>query len=579
MSTSGIGAWSGSLINSFNVVNNPINPIPASPMPGALPAKAPGAPAALNGPLATPFAVPDSCLDGSGRAHIQVNYVYSWYQNYAHLKDSTVHQVDTTLSNTPYDMYLFNNSFINGPSNMSSVNVLGKVFPRAVSVSDPAKFKIRILNLSHGLSATPPAYNSQDNPLAGNGTVSLCYANSLPVNATTTSRIAPGMASDYIELPYGTYQFRVFDENSVLVPGHNDVHKGLNYGGNYSAKASPGDNYPSFQLVYTPIRTYLPGGIYTLVVFDDQYVDAGTGNTVSVLQPAYQVISDNKPPANTSYSNIQWANALPGATKLNLQIDEVSLPGPLDFGNSSGYASFSYGQHSLTLKDNSNNTLASQSFFLPAMANYTVWAYADAGNKPQLSFVSNEMDFTNNGAQPGSDFNFACRFVNFCPDAPFVTFTANNYGIYSNVPTDDANFLINGGPTVPVKVFENLPFAAPILDTAYLMPPNPIGLSDNSKYTFPAVAPDNGNGYLNHPFYPLYRINAFVSQAYPTVIVPGDPIPGLYPIDLPFLINPSIYPTNKPNSDAGVFTVALIGRIGAKDASQGIRLMCIKHVQ
>ncbi len=66
-------------------------------------------------------------------------------------------------------------------------------------------FKIRILNSQQ-----------ENDPLGLTGAVTLTYADGSPVHAKL-SNIAPGATSEYVELPYGAYQFKLFATNGMSI--------------------------------------------------------------------------------------------------------------------------------------------------------------------------------------------------------------------------------------------------------------------------------------------------------------------------------------------------------------------------
>lgn len=546
--------------------------------------------AAVNPFSKVPYTIPDSSRGADGKARIAVNYIFSFYQHNNHVKDSVVTAVDTSVSNTAQDLYMYNNEFdlYSGHSGGSQylASATGqlhvKAFPRAVSVSNPANFKIRIINLAHaGGWMQGPNYGVQAALLPlGSGGVSVSNAGFKTINPTL-SNIPPGQASDYIELPYGTYQFRVMSSVNKLVPCLPDIPASYNQSVNFyvtSSDYSLSDDYADEKISYQPFRTFLPGGIYTIAVYDGLGQNRSGYGYPPYLQSGYKIIQDNTPSANITFSNIQWVNAMPGQSKLNLFIDGNSM-GKLDFGNYSPYTVFTTGQHTVTVKDSSGTTLISQSFQLEAMNNSSIWAYIDQSDKPQISFVSNDMDMTNGGLVATSDYNCAIRFLNFCPDADHITFTTCKDVPTSSTSNPPCNWplYLNGNKWNGSS--QNLAFGAPRIDTSYFIFDNPTVYNSTST--------GNLTGHMGAAFkpYPLHMLNAFVSELDPKTVIPGTAIPSLQPLRNPFIIDTTRYPSKLydqwryPNVDAGVYSAALIGRINTSDPAQQVRLIVVRHVQ
>lgn len=546
--------------------------------------------AAVNPFPKVPYTIPDSSRGADGKAHIAVNYLFSFYQHNNHVKDSVVTAIDTSVSNTAQDLYMYDNEFdlYSGHSggDQSLASATGKLhvktFPRAVSVSNPANFKIRIINLAHaGGWVQGPRYGVQGAFLPlGSGGVSVANSGFKTINSAL-SNVLPGQASDYIELPYGTYQFRVMSSVNKLVPCLPDIPAGYSQSINYyitSRDYSSSDDYSAENMSYQPFRTFMPGGIYTIAVYDGLGQNRSGYGYPPYLQSGYKIIQDNTPSANITFSNIQWVNAIPGQSKLNLFIDGNSM-GQLDFGNYSPYTVFTNGQHMVTVKDLSGTTLVSRSFQLEAMNNFSIWAYIDQSDKPQISFVSNNMDMTNGGLVATSDYNCAIRFLNFCPDADHITFTTCRDAPTSPTSNPPCIWPINYSANKWNGSSQNLAFAAPRTDSSYFLFDDPTVASSTGS--------GNLTGHMGAPFrtYPVHILNAFVSESDPKTVIPGTAISSLQPLRNPFIIDTTRYPLKLydqwryPNVDAGVYSAALIGRINTSDPAQQVRLIVVRHVQ
>src|ERR1700743_202595 len=128
-------------------------------------------------------------------------------------------------------------------------------FPRSVSApADPTHIKIRVVNIGYQTGA----FSNLTGPLT------LTYADGSIVSPVT-SNVKFGTSSDYIELPYGTYQFKLQTQNGSEMPC-----AGFNNTGNNAVSANlidPGTgiavdgNNNFLNTVVAPINSYEPGGI------------------------------------------------------------------------------------------------------------------------------------------------------------------------------------------------------------------------------------------------------------------------------------------------------------------------------
>lgn len=429
--------------------------------------------------------------------------------------------------------------------------VADKRLPRIVelprSVTAPAKagyFKVRLVNLAQAIRPQSEPIDDLTKPLT------LAFADGTPV-APATSAVGVGKASEYVELPYGTYQFKVLSPEgyqvtagqgssleftSILDPATATLTKG--------AIGRP--HTVSTHLTYSPVRTFQPGGVYTIVVATDQftipYYNGQSGETTVAYMNAFRILSDISEPANLNYARIQAVNALPGEGAVSVQLDGQNLA-QLGFGKPSEYALRIRGTVRIDATDAKGTVIASVNADLEPNMNYTAWVFRGANGKAAINVVSNNLSggwyVGGNGADGSLDrrqhkYPFHIRFLNFCEDLPYVSFTEDN----------------------------GQPFG-----------------SESSINLQPGVAA------TNVPYIRLFQQKeAFQIMAYRSSpgVVPGSwirEVPVLKGAD--FIARKALYVRGElPNLEPGVFTVALIGKLnGASPEAQKARMIIVKHTK
>ncbi|NSL90861.1 DUF4397 domain-containing protein [Chitinophaga sp. Mgbs1] len=408
--------------------------------------------------------------------------------------------------------------------------------PRSVSSpANPERFKIRLLNLSS------PGYRQE-------GPMTVTLADGTPVKGL--ENIAPDTYSDYVELPYGTYQFRVLDAKGNQLPGVGGSIQGLDIidkdkstimmsayelGADYSGYLNSG-------LTFANIKTYQPGGVYTIAVADlpnfKNLTNPGTGETSIAKTNGFRVINDFEP-VNNTYARMQSINVMPGR-KVKVQADNRPVGPLLAFGKTEDYSIYITGMHTLKLMDEAGNVLAEKTVQLMAADNISVWAYEDKDGKPAMSVVANNLSGVINNGGNGEDGTYTpqrieysswLRFMNFAPDLPEVTFTAN-----------DGQPFYNATPSQHLKI------GIPDIKAAYIR--------------------------MNASF--ITNIMAYASSP--------DVLPGNWIRSIPvlksrqFIANPALYKDEQPYSEPGVYTVALAGLIKSdKPEREKATMIIIKH--
>ncbi|TDX00757.1 DUF4397 domain-containing protein [Dinghuibacter silviterrae] len=411
------------------------------------------------------------------------------------------------------------------------------VIPRPISpAADPTHFLIRILNLSSG----PDAANLV-------GGMRLAYANGAHVATGAADTLTiPGNYSGYIELPYGTYQFKVLTAQNAQVPSAQQDVVSTSAGLSLTEATGTMSGSP---LTYAPIITYQPGGVYTIVVNtnNDFQVPYGNGGLPSASN-SFWVIPDITPGANVTYAHLQVANAVPGSD-ISITVDGQPLGGSVAFPGAGAYQVYVSGTHQVQVTDKGGQIMAQKTLTLNGGDNITAWVYPGPGGADSILPVQNNLSGSWYSPTTGGDgssaatsqyhtyYPFWIRFLNLCPDLPLVTFTQAN------------------GQLFP----DNIGYGSSALAAQNLAPG---GLPDTylqyvaSFYTMPA------------------QIQVYQSQP---LVLPGDwlsDIPALTPSDF---VNSTAasYPYGLPTStgEPGVYTVALVGTGAAA------QMIIVKHNQ
>jgi hypothetical protein len=387
---------------------------------------------------------------------------------------------------------------------------------------------IRLVNLS-----SDAVVNS-----GSNETLSLAYSNGSSVSETT-SHIAKGKWSEYTEIPYGTYEFRVMIDGSVnqypaLPP--------------YQLSIEGGDDFTlvNSHRYFTQKQVFQPGGVYSIVVaFDNSRYEDEQDHTLAELN-AYQVITDLTPAANLSYARIQAANAVSeGGLRIRLDNNDLS---PVAYGEAGNYVIVTKGTHTIQLTDPAGSFTLEEKLTVKGGDNFTLWVHPGQDKKGKLTVVQNNMSGVINLSEnaDGSDGSTAIndpltlggtgiqtRFLNLYPGLSYLTFTARN----------GATLLTGIGYPAAAS---NLPYGS---------------IPDPLVAPYPYIN-------LSNPW-----IEAYQSQ-------PGS-VPGNRLFEVPSLttgdfinLPSSFYPNGLPQGEPGVYTVALIG---PGNTLQKPRLVVIKH--
>lgn len=443
---------------------------------------------------------------------------------------------DVNDDGTPRDYFL-----MRGP--VFTVNEpLVYEFPRDITTpSKPDHFKIRIINLTGQLTGGGGGREDLVGPL------SLSYADGTLVSDKTKD-IRPGQKSDYIEIPYGTYQFKVLSQRGTQVPATGgSFDETLNIIDPATSTLVRNGNI-STKLTYAPIRTYQPGGVYTIVIYPDQFKYNTGQDDISMTQNGFKIISDISESQNITYSRFNAVNTLAGKV-VNISLDGKVVAQNIAYTKSSDTHIAVHGTHKLSITDVSGAVIAAQDVNLRPGENYSFWVYTKADGKIDIATVSNNLSGTNIGLNPttGEDdtynrlkrqYPFDIRFLNLSTDVPYLTFTLN----------DGQNF--------------------------------PIGLKENVVQNLqPGYVP------IESPYVRFAQTqNPYKLMAYRSM--PGA-VPGAWITQVPmlnsadFIARPELYTSAGralPSHESGIYTVALIGNTSSTSDNKA-RMIIVKHTK
>ncbi|SEL99782.1 protein of unknown function [bacterium A37T11] len=470
----------------------------------------------------------------------------------------------TKFGETPTDYYTINPGGGNGQPWIVPVE------RSATPASKPDYFKIRVVNLSKAVD--PLAIMSTTGPLEDlAGSVTLTYADGTPVSPRTSGVSIAQRASEYIELPYGTYQFKLLTADgrqiSATVQGE-DV--GMTLMDPLTSSIPVAQVWVPTYLTNAPIRAYQPGGIYTIVVSPFRFMYGVGLFAWSAYQNQFKVIEDTPSPVNTRYGRVQVANALPG-TAVSFRINRKSAGSALSFGEVSDYEVVEAGQYQVEAEARVGNVLVQLEHSLMAGHNHTIWLWRDQDGQPQLTVEQNDLsgvaystnvpawDFANLDEDDASlrrydpDMMFGTRFLNLSPNEPYVSFTVNN----GADPRGIIDFLDEGTMGKYIVIH-----------------------GDEARYN---LSP----GFVPNEFpYMWYRLD--VGLSFDLIAYRSEPgiKPGVWIREVPalssfaFVKNPLLYwQTGRPapTFESGIYTVALIGRTGDVPDDQKARTMIVKH--
>ncbi|WP_437918038.1 DUF4397 domain-containing protein [Sphingobacterium sp. LRF_L2] len=437
-------------------------------------------------------------------------------------------------------------------------------------------FKIRIVNLAkqvEPLSAAYPSYTGALENLVS--AITLTYADGTPVSDATSNISVGKRTSEYIELPYGTYQFKILttDGRQISATVHGkyedpEAARLLDPATSRIPMVIPGAIATTqvTGLTYAPMQAYQPGGVYTLVVapFRMSYRTPASLLNQVAFQNQFKIIEDNVVPVNQSLARVQVVNAMPGSN-VSFRLNGMGMGSTIAFGGTSDYSIIPAGTYTVEAESRVGNVAEVLSYPIGAGQNHTVWLFPDENGNPKLDVVVNDLSGTlydpwneDDGANNRYQYTmaFGIRYLNLCPDVPYLSFTINNgqdmrdYWVSNIVPI----FLLGGSYVfhldesmynlTPGKIVKEFPYSWWRWDTAM-----------------------------------LFEFMAYRSTPAATPGVWAKDIPTVPSTDL--IKRPELYwaaGRAAPTYEPGIYTFALIGRTGDNvPDEQKARILIVKH--
>lgn len=433
----------------------------------------------------------------------------------------------------PTDYYLLPTFYANG---------LDEVVPIPRTVTAPAKadhFKIRIVNLAGDIKFMANGHTGRQENLYG--PVSLAYADGSLVSTKTSNISVTEKYSEYVEVPYGTYQFKVLTSDGRQVPAQSGsfVESKLL---DPPTSTMPLSYSKITDLPFASIQTYQPGGVYTIVITPQQFdfISNELDETASIFQNSFQIITDVSPSANQTFYRVQGGNAY-GNQPIGFRVNGKEIAKNIVYGTASDYSSLVHGQAKIEAIDASGKILATAEQLLRPSQNYTLWLHPIENGSPKLLVLSNDLSGTvalpvqedaTYGRLEFNFFNFN-RYLNLSVGNPYITFTTNN-----------------GQGVQAAKT--NIQPGLPVFEQPYVS---------------------------NNLLQSTYEIMAYRST--PAVV------PGSWAKDIEvlksdqFVANKDLYlkaGRKVPAQEAGVYSVVLIGKTGSNvNANEKARMIIIKH--
>ncbi len=491
-----------------------------------------------NGQLGLTWSIPQNLFQQDGQVNLKTTFI----STITNIVPS--HEVEFSLKENyhqPKDYYLLINheGLIQQPTNLLEV-------PRSITApTKPDHFKIRILNLSRKIA---PTYVMED--LVSK--LSLVYADGTPVS-TTTSGIAMNNWSEYVEVPYGTYQFKVLTEDGRQVPGNGHTYYNyINRANSTMEMAGPNFSNISSGLTYAPLHTFQPGGVYTIVIHPADFTWTTGSDDIRTIQNSVRIISDINEPQNLTYTQVQLANTMMGQ-ELVLKVKGQSTA-VTNYGQASEYKRVIAGKQVLEVKSKTGETLVTKEVELVGGQNYTFWLYTDqnkqvktllaANNLAGTGYIGTGKDGTNSTIDRyQSEFYFNFRFLNFSSQLPYATFTNGDGTPYAK------SLIYGSGVNVQQGILKT---EEPYASVLY----------SNSTPT--------GN----------YQFMAYSSAP---ARVPGDWLKQIVPMSSEQLVaNKSLYTAvgrKVPAHEPGVYSIAVIGDPTKDSAAEKAKFMVIKHTK
>jgi len=429
--------------------------------------------------------------------------------------------------------------------------------------ANPAKFKIRILNLMKNFPKLRYSgrYGERESLY---GPITLTYADGTPVDPKTSNISLAKRVSDYVELPYGTYQFKVLAADGRQISAFNKEGTPLHMDPTFST-VQIYESYEKTRSTFAPVKAFQPGGVYTIVVSPVvfSYNFQSDPFQANMIQNGFGIVNDIDVKGNTSFARLQVVNAF-ADKRVSFRLNNSTLASQLPFGTASDYSIQPVSTTTLQAFSETGKMIAEKQIELSASQNITVWLYPNASGEATLEPVVNDLSgevYFDRNQDNGTvnslkyDMPIGTRFLNLCPNV------------------DNLNFTISDGQNVLDEPFTT----AYGLIALYLKHSRYAMYDLKTGYIFTDLPYVWWNYNLDNPF----ELMAFQSKP---GIAPGSWLKDVQSLKSQDLIQkPDLYTkANRsiPPYEAGIYTIALIGRMG-KDVpdNEKARIIYIKHTK
>ncbi|MBD1425798.1 DUF4397 domain-containing protein [Sphingobacterium arenae] len=410
--------------------------------------------------------------------------------------------------------------------------------------------KVRLINFSE-----KPGESQQHQEVIEDlyGPVSLAWSDGTSI-AEQLNNVPVGEVSEYVEIPYGTYQLKVLAEDQRQLPSSGSptmdyMSSSISFIENRTAVI------PTY-LTYNPIATFKPGGVYTVVVYSQPFEYPNINDpeyTHDQMQNGFRIIADVDPPTNNTYARIQFVNAKPEQGEISLKVGNKSTA-TASFGNYTEYLTTVHGKYKFEAVSN-DASLASLAYDVKPGDNYTVWLYRNPSGRDSLVVSHNNLSgVTYAGGTATQDASYERNVSNFYTDLRF--FNLNSSFPYATFTSDNGKPFSNNGRAFDERSTEQLtpgfiPWVHPNVRLLQL-----VGSAD---------------------IQPL-KIMAYQATQNTT--------PGTWADEVPirtsqeFITRPALYDVrgNMPMMDIGSYSVALIGQ-QTEDTRYNSRMIIVKHTK
>lgn len=493
-----------------------------------------------DGRLGMLWKVPQDLLNTNNKAEIEVTFV-----SYQGLGLGLHKKFEVQDNGTPVDYYTLLGDYYNvGLPEVITV-------PRSVeSPRNPENCKIRIINFCE---KPGPINDKQEQIEDLFGPVSLTWSDGTPIN-DRLSHVPVGQVSDYVEIPYGTYQLKVLTENHRQLPSSGSptmdyMTSSISFIENRTAVI------PTY-LTYSPITNFKPGGVYTVVVYSQPFEYPNLNDpeyTHDQMQNGFRIIADVDAPVNNTYARIQFVNAKAADGEVSLKVAD-KRSSVIPFGKHADYLTTVHGRHQFEALHN-NTLLTSIDYEVKAGDNYTVWLYTTQAGKDTMVVSHNNLSgVTFAGGAGTQDGTYERHKTSFYTDLRFLNL--NNSFPYATFTSDNGRPFNNNGRAFDERSTEQLTpgFVPSVHPSVRLL--QLIGST--------AIQPQ--------------KIMAYHSTQYTTPGKWADEVPVRTTKDL--ITRPELYDVrgDMPLMDIGSYSMALIGK-QTEDARYTSRMIIVKHTK